>query len=161
MTTDVTFKIKQDDQNYRFNYRVAAIIETNDKILVHKFLDSDYWFLPGGRVQIGEIAQDAVLRELKEELDIEAKVSGFPFIVENLFRLSGELFHEICLFFNVDPGTSELPKDHEIRDNVQFLWIHKSKINDYNLQPEFLKNTLNGANHLTQHIVNRSSNLVA
>ena len=37
-----------------------------------------YYYLPGGRVALGETAQDALQRELQEELDISARISTPP-----------------------------------------------------------------------------------
>lgn len=39
----------------------------------------DCWDLPGGHVEIGESAPDALRRELREELAVTAVVAGPPF----------------------------------------------------------------------------------
>ena len=49
---DITFKI----ENNKFNYRACAIIINDNKILALKDEASPYYYLPGGRVQIGETA---------------------------------------------------------------------------------------------------------
>jgi ADP-ribose pyrophosphatase YjhB (NUDIX family) len=67
---DITFKI----ENNKFNYRVCAIIINDNKILALKDEVSPYYYLPGGRVQIGETAEEALLREIKEELEVDAKI---------------------------------------------------------------------------------------
>jgi len=67
---DITFKI----ENNKFNYRACAIIINDNKILALKDEVSPYYYLPGGRVQIGETAEEALLREIKEELEVDAKI---------------------------------------------------------------------------------------
>ena len=67
---DISFLI----DNSKFNYRVCAVIINDNKILAMKDERSPYYYLPGGRVQIGEKAEDAVIREVKEELEIDAKI---------------------------------------------------------------------------------------
>jgi 8-oxo-dGTP pyrophosphatase MutT (NUDIX family) len=51
----------------RFTYRVAAIIVRGDHVLLMRNLAEDYWFVPGGRAEIGESAAKALAREITEE----------------------------------------------------------------------------------------------
>jgi hypothetical protein len=39
----------------RFTYRVGAIVIRDGYVLLTRNLSEDYWFTPGGRVEIGEI----------------------------------------------------------------------------------------------------------
>ena len=61
---DITFKTNGG----RFNYRVCAVILHGEKILAMKEPRTPYYYLPGGRVNLHEQAEQAVLREVKEEL---------------------------------------------------------------------------------------------
>ena len=49
--------------NDKFNYRVCAMIISNGKILAMHDDRSPYYYLPGGRVAIGETAENAVIRQ--------------------------------------------------------------------------------------------------
>jgi 8-oxo-dGTP diphosphatase len=55
---------------------VAAILERNGRVLIcRRRADQAHplqWEFPGGKVEAGETAADAVARELREELGIEA-----------------------------------------------------------------------------------------
>lgn len=53
-----------------FNFRTAAIIVQNGKLLVTKDDSTEHYYLPGGRVTMREKAEDALTRELKEELGV-------------------------------------------------------------------------------------------
>ena len=60
----------------------AALLFENGKIFATKRGDSRYAYVahkfefPGGKIEEGECGEEAVARELKEELDLEVKVGG-------------------------------------------------------------------------------------
>ena len=58
----------------KFNYRVCALLLHEGKILAMQDERSPYYYLPGGRVQMGETAEQAVARELREELGVAVEI---------------------------------------------------------------------------------------
>lgn len=57
------------------------------------------WSIPGGRIEFGEIAETAALRELKEETGITAELAGLVDVVDGIFtsRRTGAVTHHYLL----------------------------------------------------------------
>lgn len=92
---------------------VAAIIIQGEKVFATQrgygeFKDG--WEFPGGKIEAGETPQEALVREIKEELDIEIEVGELLDVVEYdypKFHLSMDCF--IC---KIKSGELVL-KEHE------------------------------------------------
>ena len=54
---DLSFKC----DNKKFNYRVCAMIISDNRILAMHDQHSPYFYLPGGRVSMGETAEQAII----------------------------------------------------------------------------------------------------
>jgi len=54
----------------------GVILKENKILLVKRAIPpfSDYWSLPGGHVKYGETVEEAIKREMKEELGMEFKI---------------------------------------------------------------------------------------
>lgn len=53
----------------------------------------------GGSVEVGEFTEQAVVREIREELDATFVPEALLGVVENVFELDGELGHEIDFLY--------------------------------------------------------------
>ena len=140
---DITFKTG----NGIFNYRVCAVIIHNGKLLAMKNPRTPYYFLPGGRVRLHEEACDAVLREIREELNIAAKIVRPLWLNQGFFieDVTKERFHEICLYFLMDISDTDLLSKGDTfivtegTQNNQFRWIPIKKLNSEYFYPNFIK----------------------
>lgn len=94
---DITFQSNQQ----KFNYRVCGMMIHDGKILAMQDERSPYFYLPGGRVKLGETAEEAVIRELREELGITPKILRPLWLCQSFFREEVDRlhYHELCIFF--------------------------------------------------------------
>ena len=64
---------------------VAAVIRQGNRIFATQrgYGDfKDWWEFPGGKMEPGESPQEALVREIREELDAEVEVDGLLWTVE-------------------------------------------------------------------------------
>ena len=77
----------------------VALIRRNDEILVFEVPDPverlTGWRLPGGTIEFGERGRETVVREIREELDVEVVDVGYLGTVENIFTYLGVAGHEL------------------------------------------------------------------
>ena len=66
--------------------RVGAICHENESILLveHEKGDNRYWLLPGGGMQAGERAVDALAREVFEETSVKVEVRRLLCVCESI-----------------------------------------------------------------------------
>ena len=140
--------ITVDVGEYKLNVRGAALINHNNKILVHKNINSDHYALLGGRVEIGEDSETTIKREIQEELGKEIDIVGYVSTVENFFEMKGSKYHEIMFVYKAefineeDKLIQNTIKNIEGKDYLQYEWLDLDKIDTYNLKPKMMKEIL-------------------
>lgn len=131
----------------KFNYRVCAMIIHENQVLAMHDERSPYYYLPGGRVHFGESAEDAVQRELKEELGIEAAIDRPLWLTQSFFQEDVDLlhYHELCIYFLMDiSGTDLLSRGNsftctENGHRHDFEWLAFGQLEKEYFYPLFLK----------------------
>lgn len=153
MDMDLTFKTDSGV----FNYRVAAIIINNGRLLVMKNDLSPYYYLPGGRVNMHETAEEAIVREIKEELCTHSVIIRPLWFNQGFFveDVTNEKFHELCIYFLVDIENIELIrnknnfKTRQYKNNEIFSWLNLDCLEDEYIYPLFIKKAIkNLPNHI-------------
>ena len=85
-------------------YRVGGIAVHDGRLLVEHDARHGFCFVPGGRVEYGENAVEALARELREELGEDVKIGRLLLVADNLFEIDGDRFQEISLYFLIEFG---------------------------------------------------------
>ena len=83
----------------------AFILNEEGKVLILKRAHGDVyggkWCLPGGKVDFGQTAEEAIVREVKEETYLECTSAQFLFYIDGL-PIEPDDKHYLTLFFECD-----------------------------------------------------------
>lgn len=121
----------------------ALFLNDINQILFVKKTGSDFWSLPGGKLDSDDTSvQDCLIREIKEELGVMSTINEIKFVQElhkNDTRYI-ELIWEASL--SVDPCINQI-NIQEVSDGelIDIKWFDKENLHNENVKPEFLKNT--------------------
>lgn len=139
--------------NQSFGVRATALLIKDGKIFLTKDAKGRYYTI-GGTIAVNEVAADAVVREVREELGVDSRVKQLAFIVENQFTQEGIHFHNIEFHFVVEPiGTvPEEMIEGELKQACE--WIDIDKLVNLDVVPAFLADELPNWNGQVKQIMN-------
>ena len=147
----------------QFDFRTSGIAIHRGHVLLVRVEQYDFWFLPGGHVEIGELADDAMIREMREETGLQVEIDRLVWMVENFFTLDGKPHHELGFFYLVTPPdeVTQLDLDKEFYGKEEngtlliFRWHRLDALTGLNIFPSFLSTRLNALPTSITHIVQR------
>lgn len=111
---------------------VAAVIkDENGKILIaqrnSKKSQGGLWEFPGGKIELNETKENAIIREIKEELDIDIQVENY--LSENVFKYPENDINLIALECKMINGNIKL-LEHE-----DYKWVNNSELENFEFAP--------------------------
>jgi ADP-ribose pyrophosphatase YjhB (NUDIX family) len=174
---DERMMITFESGDRRFNLRAVGVILDKDerRVLIHRAAHEDFWALPGGRVEMGESAAEAFVREMREELGVEVEVGRLLWVVEGFVTFVERRWHEVSFYFLAtlppdcplydkekwsgwEEGLEEIFVPQELRgvtDTIELLfeWYDRERLHEVNLFPRFLQDGLRALPTEVQHVV--------
>ena len=108
---------------------VAALIRRQGKVLVGQRPEgaslAGAWEFPGGKIELGESPEEALHRELKEELGVEAEIGPLKFAATHTYGKTGILF----LFFEVKYWKGQI----KTQQHLELKWVTPKELGSLNL----------------------------
>jgi len=93
---------RKTDYLYRLSLK-ALIVNENDKVLVVKESGRDWWDLPGGGMDHDETIEQALARELAEEVNLSGKFEYRVINVDEPVYLPNANVWQVRMIFHVTP----------------------------------------------------------
>lgn len=159
-------KIKSND--IKFKVRVSGIIIVNNKLLVNKYDDTKYC-LPGGYVELGETTEEGLIREIKEEVNVDINIDSFVGIMENFFYgRNNEYTQSLDFYYKVSPkNINDINLfDYEYVENDkgfiikhEFKWLDINNLDKVNLVPNSLINIIKDNKYEIFHLIEKNNNI--
>ncbi len=120
---------------------VAGLIRRQGKVLVGQRPEgaslARTWEFPGGKIELGESPEEALARELSEELGIEAEIGPLKFAASHTYGKTGILF----LFFEVKFWKGQI----KTQQHLDLKWVSPKELGGLELpeaNSKFLKQIL-------------------
>ena len=115
-----------------------GVCVADGKVLLCKPRKGGYTYLPGGHIEFGEKGREALVREIREEMGLEAEAGELLGVEECQFEQHGKPHAEINLIFRLTipaclPSQAACPPVRE--DWIAFEWRDVADIGNANLLP--------------------------
>lgn len=109
----------------------AALIEKNGKVLITQRPREDRlsfkWEFPGGKMEPGETAEQCLVREIKEELNLEIKIKGH--FMNSLYKYETGEIELMCYLAEITGGELRL-NFHEAAQ-----WAERKELRKFDFAP--------------------------
>ncbi len=104
---------------------VGAVITKNDKVLLllrKKAPEAGCWTIAGGKVEFGEKIEDAILREVKEEVGVSGNIIALLGITNHI--LAAEKMHYVSPRFLIEIDGEPQNVEPDSHDDMQWFSIN-------------------------------------
>lgn len=146
------------DDKYTCALRTAGVLIKDNMILVQKDKNSNEYALPGGHIKIGETSENALVREIMEEIGVRIKCTRLLWSEEFFWEWNGKQAHTICFYYRIGlcdgsyiPENGFVPQKDNC--NVVIGWLPVGELRNVNIYPEFLKEEIYHLNEPIKHFI--------
>jgi ADP-ribose pyrophosphatase YjhB (NUDIX family) len=114
----------------------AVVTDKQDRILLIKRTDNNYWSIPGGGVNPGESVSEAAAREVKEETGIDCQVTGLVGIYSDPNHVAayddGQVRQEFSICFTTRTLGGSIRTSSE---SSEVMFVPPGAISDLSIHP--------------------------
>ena len=110
-----------------------GVCVVDGKVLLCKPKGGNYAYLPGGHIEFGEKGREALVREMREEMNVAATAGALVGVVENQFQQHDKPHAEINLVYTMTVPEGTAAKACE--DWIEFTWHAVADLASANLLP--------------------------
>lgn len=122
---------------YHIEVIARGVCIRDNKVLLCRHVKHGYNYLPGGHIEFGESASNALAREMVEEAAVPVTVGPCVFMSEGTFESKKRPHHELNVVFLM-----ELPPDAEVvsvEPDIAFDWVDLASVVNIDLRPDSAK----------------------
>ena len=116
---------------------VMILNEDHSKVLVQCDENESFYRFPGGSIEFGETAKEAIIRELMEEYDLKIDVQELAVVNEHIFEWDNEKGHHCTL---IHRGIVKERVINEIRhkeyEDIILIWKSINELKERATYPE-------------------------
>lgn len=119
-----------------------GILVEQEHVLLCRDLKHGYYSLPGGHIDVGESAHDAVRREFLEETGLVVTTRNCVLVHEHRFTQRGTPRHELNVVFLVERGGGGRSPVESREPRLAFDWVPLGSLGGIDLRPKLAGDVL-------------------
>lgn len=154
VTVEVSMDIGYTTSSGKFSLRSAALVISDNRLLVARSDKYDCYYTVGGGIRENEPSDKAIVRELYEETGCHLEVDRLVFIQERFFQCENASHHEVVFFYLMKNANIQLQNGvNTDQQNEHLYWVPIEGLEKINLVPAFLKTAIQNIPNEITHIV--------
>jgi 8-oxo-dGTP pyrophosphatase MutT (NUDIX family) len=133
-------------QDTTLKIRAAGLVKTSKGYLFEKNEGVEHVFPIGGKIMLNESSEEAIKREIKEEIGMDVKEVKLRSVIENFYGTSPDKVHELCFVYEVqEEFTGTVPPE--------FVEVSFEDVDKNNIKPTSITEILKSENNSFKHFV--------
>ncbi len=131
-------------QDTTLKIRVAGLVKTSKGYLFERNYEKGYVFSIGGKIMLNESSEEAIKREIKEEIGMDVKEVKLRSVIENFYGVSPDKVQEFCFVYEVgEEFIGDVPPE--------FVEISLAEIGNNDIRPNSIKDILKSEKDSFKH----------
>jgi ADP-ribose pyrophosphatase YjhB (NUDIX family) len=116
----------------------AVVRNSSGRILLVRRADDGYWELPGGRIEVGESASAAVIREVREEARVAIRVTGIVGVYSDprhvlVYPREAAIYQQFAVCFHAISTASDA--HHDDHGTTAAAWFEPEQATQLSMHP--------------------------